>query len=73
MPDVSKWTASGGSWARVSDTQQDGSTGLVAQGYLTASPQILKSIYTDTDYVLEAYGKQLQGRVWGLGARVTVL
>jgi len=70
VPDERKWMSSGGSWTRVSDVQQDGSTGLVAQGYLTASPQILKSIFSGTDYVLEGYGKQLQGRVWGLGAWV---
>jgi hypothetical protein len=36
----------------------------------TSAQQILYSNYTGTDYVIEAYGKQLQGRVWGLGARV---
>jgi len=32
--------------------------------------QLLYSTYSGGDYVFEAYGKQLQGRVWGLGARV---
>jgi hypothetical protein len=41
----------------------------VAQGNLTAR-QILSSSYTGGDYVLEAYGKQVSGRVWGVGARV---
>ena len=70
VPDERKWTLSGGSWARIPDVKQDGFTGLVAQGYLMASPQILKSTFSGTDYVLEAYGKLLQGRVWGLGAWV---
>src|SRR6267378_2728692 len=67
--DNTKWTASGGSWALVSDTRPNGSTGLVAQGN-TSARQILFSKYTGTDYVIEAYGKQLQGRNWALGARV---
>ena len=37
-PDPTKWTASGGTWLALSDTQQDGSTGMVAQGTTTASP-----------------------------------
>jgi hypothetical protein len=70
--DWSKWTASGGSWTSVSGvTQQDGSIGYVAQG-LTSANQILYSTnYQGTDYVLEGYGQQRSGRVWGLGARVT--
>jgi Domain of unknown function (DUF2341) len=67
--DPTKWTPSGGSWMLVSDTRPDGSAGLVVEGS-TSAHQILYSNYTGTDYVIEAYGKQLQGRVWGLGARV---
>jgi Domain of unknown function (DUF2341) len=70
--DPAKWTITGGRWSILSDTQQDGTTGLVAQGS-TPGTQILQSTFSGTDYVLEAYGKQLQGRVWGLGFRVNSL
>src|SRR5262249_22572494 len=49
--------------------QEDGTLGFVAQPS-AAGAQILQSAYNGTDYVLEAYGKQVQGRVWGLGFRV---
>ncbi len=70
--DTNKWAiAGGGSWVLTSDTQQDGSTGFVAQGS-TFSKQILYSrTFNGSDYVLDAYGKQVGGRVWGLGVRVT--
>ncbi len=66
--DPGKWTASGGSWSAVQATQQDGSPGTVAQGSTTGR-DILSASYTGADYVLEAYGRQIGGRVWGLGAR----
>ena len=69
-PDPTKWTASGGSWISVSDTQQDGSTGMVAQGTTTAVQILSSTSYTGGDYVVQAYGKQMSGDVWGLGARV---
>ena len=70
--DTSKWTiGGGGSWFLAPDTQQDGSTGFVAQGSMFANQILYAPTFTGTDYVLEAYGKQVSGRVWGLGARVT--
>ena len=69
-PDPTKWTASGGAWLAVSDTQQDGSTGMVAQGTTTTRQILSSTAYTGTDYVVQAYGKQMSGDVWGLGARV---
>jgi len=69
VPDTTKWTASGGLWSWKSDTQQDGTTGHVAQG-ATNYPEIFESTFSGTDYVLEAYAKQVSGRVWGLGFRV---
>ncbi len=69
--DTSRWTASGGTWSIVSDVQQDGSVGGVAQGSISNTLDILRSSYTGTDYVLEAYGRLLSGRVWGLGTRAT--
>ena len=67
--DATKWTASGGSWAVLSGTQQDGTTGGVAQG-TTTGRQILYSSYSGTDYVVDAYGQQSGGRLLGLGVRV---
>ena len=66
--DASKWTSSGGTWSVVSATQQFGTTGKVAQGVTTAV-QTLSSSYAGTDYVVESYGRQVAGRVWGLGVR----
>ena len=65
-----KWTPDGGTWSVVSATQQDGTTGNVAQGVTTAS-QILKSSFSGSDYIMEGYGRQIAGRVWGLGTRTT--
>ncbi len=68
--DPNKWTASGGSWNSVIDIQQDGTMGNVVQGSIGSSVrQVLISSYQGGDYVLDAYGKLLSGRVWGLGAR----
>jgi len=36
----------------------------------TTARQVLESSYTGTNYVLQAYGKQMSGRVWGVGTRV---
>jgi hypothetical protein len=69
-PSTSKWHASGGTWLLVPDTQQDGSQGTVVQGN-TFARQILSSLsYNSTDYVVQAYGKQVGGNVWGIAARV---
>jgi len=66
-----KWTSAElGAFKLLTDTQQDGSSGLVAQGNMPTGT-ILTSTYTGTDYILEAYGKQIQGNVWGIGFRVT--
>ena len=67
--DTTRWTSYGGTWTIVTDTQQDGTTGGVLSGATTAR-QVLESSYTGTNYVLEAYGKQMSGRVWGVGTRV---
>ena len=67
--DTTRWTSYGGTWTIVTDTQQDGTTGGVLSGTTTAR-QVLESSYTGTNYVLEAYGKQMSGRVWGVGTRV---
>jgi hypothetical protein len=70
--DTSRWTATGGSWSVVTDTQQDGSVGGVVEGMIGSSArQVLRSSYQGSDYVLEAYGALLSGRVWGLGVRAT--
>ena len=68
--DPSKWTPTGGTWTIESAIQQDGTTGYVAQG-TTKERQILLSSFTSDDYVMEAYGKQVDGRVWGLSVRAT--
>ncbi|MGZ3607112.1 MAG: DUF2341 domain-containing protein, partial [Syntrophales bacterium] len=68
--DSNKWFATGGIWEVSTATQQDGATGGVLQGTLgNTGRQILRSNYSGSDYVLEAYGKQLSGRVWGVGVR----
>ncbi len=67
---LSQWTASGGTWTLTSDTRPDGSSGTVVRGS-TGGQQVLLSSYTGSNYVAEAYGKQLSGRVWGLGTRAT--
>src|SRR5712692_1623953 len=67
--DTTKWTAYGGSWTIVTDTQPDGTSGRVLSA-TTATRQVLASSYTGTDYVLQAHGKQVSGRVWGVGVRV---
>ena len=66
-----RWTSSGGTWSLQSDTQQDGTTGNVAQGIAGGAYNILRSSYTGGDYVLEGWGKQVVGRVWGFGIRTT--
>ena len=68
--DGTKWTADGGAWSVTSATQQDGTTGHVAQG-ITSGNQILKSSFSGSDYILEGYGRQISGNVWGLGVRTT--
>ena len=69
---TTKWTVGGGSWAVVSDTLPNGLTGSVLQGTTNRPPNELlySRSYTGTDYIFEAYGKQISGREWGLGARL---
>lgn len=67
--DSVKWTGTGGAWTAPSLTQQDGLTGIVAQG-VTSSRQVLYSSFSGSDYIVEGYGKQVGGRVWGMGVRV---
>jgi hypothetical protein len=68
----STWTSSGGTWQTVNTTQPNGSTGPVAEGTTSTPFQVLQSTYkTGSDYVLDAYGQQVAGRVWGLGVGVT--
>ena len=73
--DAGKWSATGGAWGIINDTQQDNIVGGVMQGFIGTNDvrQALLSIYSSSgsDYVLEAYGKQRVGRVWGLGVRAT--
>jgi hypothetical protein len=73
--DASKWTPGGNeTWSVQTAVQQDSSTGIVAQLEADPSrtgPQILKSSYTGTDYIVESSLRLLSGRVLGLGARVT--
>jgi hypothetical protein len=72
IPDPRKWTASGGTWTGVIDTQQDASIGGVMQGSIVNARDQLQTLYQKgSDYILEAYGKLLNGRVWGLGVRAT--
>ncbi|HEY3242238.1 MAG TPA: DUF2341 domain-containing protein, partial [Phycisphaerae bacterium] len=66
--DATKWTSTGGTWTVVNDTEQNGSLGFVARAS-TANRQILYSSYSGTDYVLDVYGRQMSGRVWGVGVR----
>jgi hypothetical protein len=66
--DTTRWTAYGGTWTIVTDTRQDRTTGGVLSGTTTAR-QVLESSYTGTNYVLQVYGKQMSGRVWGVGTR----
>ena len=70
--DTTKWTVGGGSWSVVTDTLPNGLSGSVLQG-TTNTPNnelLYSSSYTGTDYILEASGKLISGREWGLGARL---
>jgi hypothetical protein len=68
--DPTRWTALGGTWSLTNATQRDGSSGTVVNG-TTSARQLLNSSFSGQDYVLEAYGRQISDRVWGLGVRVT--
>lgn len=68
--DTTRWTSTGGTWSIVQDTNQNGVSGGALRG-TTTGRQILYSTYSGTDYVLDAWGKQVSGRVWGLGVRAT--
>jgi hypothetical protein len=69
---ATKWTVGGGSWTVVTDTLPNGLTGSVLQGKTNRPPNELlySKSYTGTDYIWEAYGKQISGREWGLGVRL---
>ena len=73
VPNSSLWTPSGGSlWTVANTTLPNGSTGPVTKGTTNTPFQILQSSYqTGSDYVVDAYGQQVAGRVWGLGVGVT--
>lgn len=66
-----RWEISGGTWSVQTDTQQDGTSGGVAEGIAGSAYRILKSSFTGTDYILEGWGKQVAGRTWGFGIRTT--
>ncbi len=66
--DPARWTAIGGDWKLVSDTEASGAPGRVLMGALSAK-QYLMSSFKGTDYVLESNGRQIDGRVWGIGVR----
>ena len=70
--DITKWTVGGGSWAVVTDTLPSGLSGPVLQGTtnIPNNELLYSSSYTGTDYILEASGKLISGREWGLGARL---
>jgi hypothetical protein len=66
----SKWIASSGAWAlKYPETQPDSSSGVVMRG----DSGYLKSSYQDDDYIIELSGKQIIGRMWGLGLRLADL
>jgi hypothetical protein len=71
-PNSSAWTASGGSsWQVGNTTLPNGTTGPAAEGTTSSPFQILQSTYkTGANYVVDAYGQQVAGRVWGLGVGV---
>ena len=70
--DTTKWTVGGGSWTVVTDTLPNGLSGSVLQGTtnIPNNELLYSASYTGTDYIFEAYGKQISGREWGLGARL---
>ena len=68
--DWARWTAIGGDWSARDTTQRDGTTGFVAHGS-TSGRQFLASSFDGTDYVLEGYGRQGSGRMWGFGVRLS--
>ena len=70
--DTTKWTVGGGSWTVVTDTLPNGLSGSVLQGTtnIPNNELLYSSSYTGTDYILEASGKLISGREWGLGARL---
>ncbi len=68
--DPAKWQPTGGSWTVTNDIAPDGSATTVAQANLSGRQELVSS-YTGSDYVFQAYCKQLGGRVCGLGARVS--
>ena len=73
-PDATRWTATGGTWTTVPVTLPDGSDGWAVQGTTSTSPeghQQLVGSYSGSSYVLEADGRQISGRVWGLGVGET--
>lgn len=69
-PAAERWAAEGGAWQTVAAAQPNGLTGAVGQG-TTVGRQTLHASFTGTDYVVEASGRQVQGRVWGLGVRAS--
>lgn len=69
--DSTKWTPYSGSWITTIDTQQDGDEGVVVQGSTTGIQTLQSKGFTGTDYIVEAYGRQLSGPEWGLCSRST--
>lgn len=69
-PDTTRWQSMGSEFSIVQGTQPSGATGPVLQGS-TAQNDLLLSSYVGTNYVVEAYGNQKQGRVWGLAIQAT--
>jgi hypothetical protein len=51
-------------------SQPYGTMSTVAQGS-TSMEQFTASSFTGSDHVVESFGKQVSGRIWGLGVRVT--
>jgi hypothetical protein len=76
QPNSATWTnVGGGAWAVIQDTDENGlATGHVAKGMMVAR-QALHSVtqwWSPSDLVVDAYGKQISGNTWGIGARASV-
>ncbi|GEM_PF-1089883 len=69
---TSKWKISnGGVWAIIPDTQPDGTQGHVAQAQTAKRQVLVTPNYSAGDYIVQVWGKQVLGTVWGLGVHAT--
>jgi hypothetical protein len=73
QPYATTWTNVGGAaWAVVTDTQQDGTSGKVAKAIMTSRQSLHSGTLSPSDFVVDAYGKQITGNVWGIAARAKI-